>query len=530
MTKNPKEKSEDVNFNDELSAEFVDITPGVGVYAMFRSFNYKPWLALGEFLDNSISSFQQHKKELLKANGSNFKLRIMVDYDPERDTLEIRDNAAGIDKLRFAGAFALAKPPDDLSYISRYGVGMKAAACWFARDWTLRTTALGEEVERTLDWSTSAITDGETANIKPTTRQVRESDHYTVLTLKNLIHPPNGSRTVAKIKEYLPNIYREFLRDGEVEILWNGQTLAVDQPPILSAPPQWDLTQPERIWEEFIELQMDDGRTIKGRVFLLRKMKRSYTALNLFWRNRLILGNVGESHRPTELFGAGNSFETGRLCVELFMDEYEPTVDKMGFKFQDNESTLEEIIETLKKEAPEILRQARDYREPKIDPDNPIPDIGPIIMVPGEITVEKPAKPTVADPYPAPVIPSSPDVLAPREITKVPLEIDGVPWEIVVRLGMGPGENIFVKIEETRSSTSDEPQKLFITLGMEHPFFINYWTDDRAMQKVFIILASAIGFGEIAARRAGATFPSYVRNNIDQFLRLVALGNSGFNI
>jgi hypothetical protein len=43
-----------------------------------------------------------------------------------------------------------------------------------------------------------------------------------------------------------------------------------------------------------------------------------------------------------------------------------------------------------------------------------------------------------------------------------------------------------------------------------------------------IIMASAIGFGEIAARRAGATFPSYVRNNIDQFLRLVALGNSDF--
>jgi hypothetical protein len=348
--------------------------------------------------------------------------------------------------------------------------------------------------------------------------------------LKNLIHPPSGARTVAKIKEYLPNIYREFLRDGEVEILWNGQSLVAEQLPMLSAPPQWDLSQPERIWEELVELNMDDGRTIKGRVFLLRKMKRSYTALNLFWRNRLILGNVGENHRPIELFGAGNSFETGRLCVELFMDEYEPTVDKMGFKFQDNESTLEEIIDALKKAAPQILRQARDYREPKIDPENPLPDIGPIIMVPGEIIVDKPAQPTVADPYPAPVISSPPGVLASREITKVAIEIDGVPWEIVVRLGMGPGENMFVKIEETRSSTSDEPQRLFITLGMEHPFFINYWTDDRAMQKVFIILASAIGFGEIAARRAGASFPSYVRNNIDQFLRLVALGNSGFTL
>jgi hypothetical protein len=526
VTKKPNQ----LNSIPEIDEALVDITPGVGVYAMFRSFNYKPWLALGEFLDNSISSYQQHRQEIISAEGNNFKLRIMMDYDPDRDILEIRDNAAGIDKQRFAGAFALAKPPEDLNFISRYGVGMKAAACWFARDWSLRTTALGEDVERTLVWSTSDITDGETANIKPEIRFVQESEHYTVLTLKNLIHPPNGSRTVAKIKEYLPNIYREFLRDGEVEIFWNGQSLEAEQPPILSAPPQWDLSQPERIWEEIIELKMDDGRTINGRVFLLRKMKRSYTALNLFWRNRLILGNIGENHRPIELFGAGNSFETGRLCVELFMDEYEPTVDKMGFKFQDNESTLEEIIDTLRKAAAPILRQARDYREPKIDPDNPLPDIGPIIMAPGETIVDKPAKPTVADPYPAPIVSLPPGVPAPREITKVALEIDGVPWEIVVRLGMGPGENIFVKIEETRSSTSNEPQRLFITLGLEHPFFINYWSDDRAMQKVFIILASAIGFGEIAARRAGAKFPSYVRNNIDQFLRLVALGNSGFNI
>ena len=118
--------------------------------------------------------------------------------------------------------------------------------------------------------------------------------------------------------------------------------------------------------------------------------------------------------------------------------------------------------------------------------------------------------------------------IGPREVTKVQLDIDGIPWEIVVRLGVGPGENIFVKIEETRSKSADEPQRLFVTLGMEHPFVVNYWSDDKEWQKLMIIMASAIGFGEIAARRAGATFPSYVRNNIDQFLRLVALGNSAF--
>jgi len=522
----PRRNDDDSDIESGGDEESVNIAPGVGVYGMFPSFNYKPWLALGEFLDNSISSFQLHRKALEVMHGSSFKLRIMIDYEPEMGTLEIRDNAAGIDKKHFAVAFALAKPPDDLRFIGRYGVGMKAAACWFARDWSVRTSAIGEDVERCLNWSTKSITEGESETLLPEVRPVSVSDHYTVVTLKNMIHPPTAPKTVAKIKTYLPNIYREFMRDDEVEILWNGQSLKVEEFPTLKASPQWDLTQPEQIWEQHVQLMMDDGRTIRGRVFLLQKMRRSYTALNLFWHNRLILGNIGENHRPVELFGAGNSFETGRLCVELFMDEYEPTVDKMGFKFQDNEATLEEIIDALKKEGSQTLRQARDYREPKVSPDDVPPDMPEIIGVPGGSVVGKPVKPTVANPYPAPPPMSTSGAPGPREITKVKLEIDGVPWEIIVRLGFGPGENIFVNIGEAGADGHGGPQRLFITLGMEHPFVVNYWSDDRTVQKLMIIMASAIGFGEIAARRAGATFPSFVRNNIDQFLRLVALGNS----
>jgi len=526
--KNQQPVDEPLDQIDDDNEELVNIAPGVGVYGMFPSFNYKPWLALGEFLDNSISSYQKHQKLIEEVNGSSFKLKIMIDYDADRGLLEIRDNAAGIDKKHFGRAFALAKPPDDLRFISRYGVGMKAAACWFARDWSVRTSAIGESVERTLDWSTKAITEGKSETLEPSVRQVPKNEHYTVITLRNLIHPPSGPKTVAKIKTYLPNIYREFIRDEQIEILWNGQKLDVEQPVTLVAPPQWDISQPAHIWDESVELAMEDGRTIKGRVFLLKKMKRSYTALNLFWHKRLILGNVGENHRPVELFGAGNSFETGRLCVELYLDEYEPTVDKMGFKFQDNEATLEEIIDALKISASQILRQAREYREPKVDIEDLPPDVGPIIMVPGTTVVVDPVKPTATDPYPAPKADAPSGVAIPREVTKVALVIDGVAWEIVVRLGLGPGENIFVNIEEKRSESIDDPQQLFVTLGMEHPFVVNYWTDDRSVQKFIIIMASAIGFGEIAARRAGAKFPSYVRNNIDQFLRLVALGNSGF--
>lgn len=515
--------------SNEMRSEIedtVNITPGVGVYAMFRSFNYRPWLALGELLDNSISSYQKHRERLRELHGENFKLRLMVDFNPVLNTLTVKDNAGGIDKDHFGAAFALATPPDDLRFIGRYGVGMKAAACWFAREWSVRTSAIGEGIERTLNWDTKTIVEGSGNSLKPESKSVGVDEHYTVITLRNLIHPPSAASTIAKIKTYLPNIYREFLREEEIEILWNGEMLQLETPAILVAPPQWDLEQPEREWQESVELVMSDGRKVKGRVFLLKKMKRKYTALNLFWHSRLILGNVGENHRPSELFGAGNSFETGRLCVELFMDEYEPTVDKMGFKFQDDEATLEEIIDVLKREAAVMLRQAREYREPKIDPDEKIPDFGPIISTPGGAIINKPAPPTVETPYPAPKMPLPTIPAKARELTKFTLPVDGLDWEIVVLLGDGPGENKLVNIEEAVAKDDDDPQRLYITLGMAHPFILQYWSDDRELQKLMVIFASAIGFGEISARRAGAVFPSYVRNNIDEFLKLVALGNS----
>jgi hypothetical protein len=505
----------------------VDITPGVGVYGMFRSFNYKPWLALGEFLDNSITSFQQSRLELRRIHGPGFKLRLMIDYDTDRDVLTIRDNAAGIDTKRFAAAFALAMPPEDLRFISRYGVGMKAAACWFAQNWSVKTSAIGETIERTLTWSTTEITQRGLTSLEPSIRTVDAKEHYTVIELRDLIHPPTGSRTVEKIKSYLPNIYREFLRDGEIELLWNGQELTFDEYPVLEAAPQWDKSKPSRDWDDSIELHMSDGRTIRGRIFLLKKFKRAYTALNLFWHNRLIMGNIEPNHRPEELYGKGNSFETGRLCVELQMDEYEPTVDKMGFKFQDGEAGLEEIIQEIKKRCGPMLRQAREYREPKIDPDDDLPEVGPIILVPGGEIVTTPAKPTATDPYPAPEKPRPNLPPATKEIARVPFSLDGLNWEVIVLLGIGPGENVFVKIEEAKPVDPSEVQRLFMTIGTQHPFVLHHWSDDRDVQRLMILLASAIGFGEIAARRAGAKYPSYVRNNVDEFLRRVAYGELG---
>lgn len=513
----------------------VTINPGVGVYGMFPSFDYKPWLAIAELLDNSITSYLQNREELEELHGSEFKLVLEVRYDSGRKQLVIADNAGGIPGERFADAFALAKAPDDLRYISRYGVGMKASACWFARDWTLRTSALGEPVERSVDWSTSKITENEITELPEKVRKVSSNEHYTVITLKNLHHPVSAPKTSTKIGSFLPHIFREFIRKYGIEIYWNGKLLGVEEPDVLEAPPEWSKDSPPRIWCEDVRLEMDDGRTIVGRAFLLRKMKRAYTALNMFWHQRLILGNIEPNHRPSELFGAGNSFETGRLCVELHLDGYEPTVDKKGFKFQDDEASLEEIIDALKEAVPELIRQAREYREPKVDPtDGDIPDIGSIIEGPGSETVVDPASPTPTNPYPTPptltpappLMPgeSQPQSGVPSPVSSVEIVVEDLVLKVVVQLESGPGANRFVELFETKPDSSGGQWTLYINIGTQHPFVVRFWNDDQEVRRMLMLMASAIGFGEIAARRAGAKMPSHVRNNIDDFLRRVADG------
>lgn len=513
----------------------VDINPGVGVYGMFPSFDYKPWLAIAELLDNSITSYQQYREDLESLHGPAFTLVLKVEYDSKLNQLVIADNAGGIPGDRFPDAFALAKAPDDLRFISRYGVGMKAAAFWFAREWTLRTSALGEPVERTVELSTAEITENGITEIPESVRDVGKNEHYTVITLKNLIHSVNAPRTSKKIETFLPHIFREFIREYEVEIYWNGRRLEVEEPEILEASPEWDKSSPVRSWAEDVRLEMHDGRVIVGRAFILRKMKRAYTALNMFWHQRLILGNIEPNHRPSDLYASGNSFQTGRLCVELHLDEYEPTLDKKGFKFQDDEASLEEIIDSLKKAVPDLLRQARDYREPVVDPtDGEIPDIGPIIIKPGEDTVSDPSPPTPSDPYPLPTPPVPepapvPDDPKPRPRPPSPdwiveVVVDDVLLKVVVQLETGPGANKFVELRETKPDGAGSPWILYINIGTRHPFVVRYWSDDQEVRRLIMVMASAIGFGEIAARLAGAQMPSHVRNNIDDFLRRVAIG------
>ena len=121
---------------------------------------------------------------------------------------------------------------------------MKSAACWFAPRWKVRTKALGEAVERNVQFDIARIVRDELEELGIEEHPARANEHYTEITVNELHHVPVG-RTLGKIKEHLTDIYRVFLRSGMLDLVFNGERLIYDEPPILTAP--FTETSPGRV-------------------------------------------------------------------------------------------------------------------------------------------------------------------------------------------------------------------------------------------------------------------------------------------
>ena len=166
------------------SSEKVAIGVSQRVYALFPAYNYSPWQALAEFVDNSLSSWQR----LARSDRGSMQLEVSITWDPDfgggsrPGKLVILDNAGGVSTKDLDRAFRLATPPADLTHLNQFGVGMKVAACWFAQQWTVETSAIAEPVERTIPWNTRDIVAREVDQLSIQAKKAPSSSHYTRIT------------------------------------------------------------------------------------------------------------------------------------------------------------------------------------------------------------------------------------------------------------------------------------------------------------------------------------------------------------
>lgn len=506
---------------DSSSQRRVNIRPGVGILSVLRHLNYKPWFAMAEFVDNALQSYLQNRDALHKLHGDSFRLKVEIELDRGDELrIKIRDNAAGIATNEYARAFRPAEIPTDRTGLSEFGMGMKSAACWFAPRWRVRTAALGESVERTINFDIASIVRDSIEELDVTETATAPSSHFTEITL---LDPYNKllSRTGGKIKDHLASIYRIFLREQALELWFDKDNLSYELPSVLIYPYYKTPQESPRRWHK--EFSFDFGLGLKAAGFVaLREVASTSTAgFALFRRKRLIEGSWDEPYRPEYIFGSGNSYRKQRLFGEISLEGFEVSHTKDGFKWEDHEQTFLELLrEELETPDLPMLSQAEGFRariaqrELRAEADKANSRVAEAIQKEAPPILEKQATSepmTEALPKGLPVDESGSSRV---------IEVDhrGIKWRITILLSMDAGIEDWLSITDKPPSNKG-PREITVRMSLVHPFMLQFCRPESTEIEALERVAAALGLAEITARDSGVPQYGTIRRNMNQLLR-----------
>ena len=367
----------------------VDITPSVTTYELYQIASYTHWFAIGEFIDNSITSAFLNWDSLQKIHGNKYQLNIEIDFDNDAKTLTIVDNAAGIARDEIQRALRAGEPPADKSLLSVHGVGMKMSSFWMGRNLNIKTwpinVALGYEVSVDLD---------EIKRTKSAITQVHEIASKqrpgTVIKLSKINDEklPKGTG-VAKLKLLLASMYRLYLTNSEkpVNIRFNGKALLFKNPEILNVPfwpdREGPLNEVPVKWEREFTYTSGKGQMVFGKVALLETMSRDLSGFMLHYKGKG-MGGIGavdsseeisqqdvrdarEYYRPSRIFGQEGSYRYQRFTGVFDISDLGKTSSTDSIKWGPDEEHdfIEALVEFLKDPKFNMWAMAENYQPRK---------------------------------------------------------------------------------------------------------------------------------------------------------------------
>lgn len=523
--------------SSQLSA--IEIRPEVTMLSVLRHLNYKPWFAMAEFVDNAIQSLTANNDQLQVLHGGKFQLKVDIKIDTSGPgIIVISDNAAGISEVDFPRAFRAAQVPEDRSGLSEFGMGMKSAACWFAEQWSVRTKAIGESMERTIYFDVRNIVENKIESLNTEVRKVDPLSHYTVVTLRGLHHMPQG-RTVGKIRDHLASIYRMFLRDGRLSLHLNGSPLSYKLPNILTAVPytspgvqaQGNDVMPVE-WRKDIDLDFGGNQRITGFAALREVGSTPLAGFALFRRDRLIEGSLDESYRPSYVFKQTNSYPYQRLFGELHVEGFEVSHTKDGFRWEEYEDIFLEYLKTQIEESPlNLLTQAENYRalpsRKTIETRAVAATAAVANYVEKEVApllIEANQYPTDANELPSELIAG--ELQASERVVEVN---DGsYQWVITLRTSVDPATEDWVSVAITQqpNDSNEDIRRLTIDLSLAHPFSVEFLGVNNENVEVLLRIATAICIALILTEDVSGESPESFLYHFNYLMRGALLRTS----
>ena len=179
-------------------------------------------------------------------------------------------------------ALQIAMPTPDSRGWSRYGMGMKTAACWIGKHWQVVTCEWGSGVEWTADVDVIAIANGE-KRVMLTPRSVGTDEHYTKIIIDKL-NRNIQKRTEETIRGYLGSIFRFDLTSGSLKLLYNGDEILPPDENEFDRDPQGLVTMKGSLPEGLLI----GGKAVSGWVAVLLEGGRKFGGFSLFQNKREI--------------------------------------------------------------------------------------------------------------------------------------------------------------------------------------------------------------------------------------------------
>ncbi len=353
--------------------------------------SFTPWYALGEFVDNSITSAMKNFDELKRINGEDYQLQVEIEFPRGKDQLIVNDNAAGITQNEMSRALRTGTPPDDVSIgLSKHGVGMKAASFWWGSKLTIETYPL----DINHGWKVVLdISDEDNIQTEATVVTIPHRGFPgTKVTVDNLWQKTPQGRTVGAIRTYLPSIYRAYIGDRSqnsfsCEIKFENQILDFSPPNLLTAP-FWPTKEgpikggEELYWKENVEISLSSGKKISGWVGILEELNRDYSGFFLHYRGKGIAGvapidssGKGESqdakdaisrstYKPRKIFGTPGLYADISFIGEFDISDFGKTIttDSPLWSPDEENEFVEALLKFMQRPEKNFVRMAVSYR------------------------------------------------------------------------------------------------------------------------------------------------------------------------
>ena len=351
VEENPQgQPSENPADNDDVQETELEI--GHRAIEAYSRLSYTMWYALAEFIDNSTQSRINYGgliDDVLKAEGK--PLIVWIDHDRAAKTISIEDNSIGMNKKTLISALKVAQPTKDSHGRSRYGMGLKTAACWIGAKWKIVTTEWDSGEEWTAEVDVEAIAH-HNAKIPLTKREADTDSHYTKVVISDL-HRNIQKRTEENIRGYLGSMYRYDLLSEQLQIIYNG--VPIPPPEELDIDVDLEGKQMRRDIPEGLTI---GGKPVTGWVAVLRKGGRKYGGFSLFQNKRQIQG-YPNAWKPKSIFGGvdeegANNLVSQRLTGVIELDGFKVSHTKDSILFDDNE---EEDLEKF------LYKWTKDYKD-----------------------------------------------------------------------------------------------------------------------------------------------------------------------